>query len=164
MPKILLLLAGMIFLVTVVRTFFSVEQTRPVGRQTRPARTAWPPCWASSPRFAPVRCRSSSALWKAGFRWASLFFLIAAPMVNDTRWPCSGLFGWQNGLYLTTGLIIAVVAGLVIGRIPWIERGLKTSFAGRGRSDGRARGTPHMAGTLRHRLAQHARSGRSGST
>ncbi len=46
-------------------------------------------------------------------------FLIAAPMVNEIAlgmlW---GLFGWQIALiYITAGVAIAIVAGIVIGRL-----------------------------------------------
>jgi hypothetical protein len=46
-------------------------------------------------------------------------FLIAAPMVNEIALVLLyGLFGWQvAGLYLVTGLLIAMVAGWVIGRL-----------------------------------------------
>jgi uncharacterized membrane protein YraQ (UPF0718 family) len=46
-------------------------------------------------------------------------FLIAAPMVNEIALVLLyGLFGWEvAGLYLVTGLLIAMVAGWVIGRL-----------------------------------------------
>lgn len=46
-------------------------------------------------------------------------FLIAAPMVNEVALVLLfGLFGWKvAALYLGTGLLIAVVAGWVIGRL-----------------------------------------------
>jgi uncharacterized membrane protein YraQ (UPF0718 family) len=58
-------------------------------------------------------------------------FLIAAPMVNEVALALLfGLFGWRVAtLYLVTGLSIAIVAGLVIGRLrlegwvePWVYR------------------------------------------
>jgi uncharacterized membrane protein YraQ (UPF0718 family) len=53
-------------------------------------------------------------------------FLIAAPMVNEIALVLLyGLLGWKvAGLYLVTGLLIAMVAGWVIGRLKlesWIE-------------------------------------------
>jgi uncharacterized membrane protein YraQ (UPF0718 family) len=37
-----------------------------------------------------------------------------------------GMFGWQiAALYLSTGLVIAIVAGMVIGRIPQVEQGVE---------------------------------------
>jgi uncharacterized membrane protein YraQ (UPF0718 family) len=53
-------------------------------------------------------------------------FLISAPMVNEVALVLLlGLFGWKvAGLYLVTGLGIAMVAGWVIGRLGlerWVE-------------------------------------------
>ena len=46
-------------------------------------------------------------------------FLIAAPMVNEVALVLLfGLFGWRvAGLYLTTGILIAIIAGWTIGRL-----------------------------------------------
>jgi uncharacterized protein len=53
-------------------------------------------------------------------------FLIAAPMINEVALVLLlGLFGWKvAGLYLGTGLLIAIVAGWIIGRLhlePYVE-------------------------------------------
>ncbi|MCB0226309.1 MAG: permease, partial [Anaerolineae bacterium] len=54
-------------------------------------------------------------------------FLIAAPMVNEVALVLLlGLFGWPIAvLYFISGLTIAIVAGVVIGLIPNIERGVE---------------------------------------
>jgi uncharacterized membrane protein YraQ (UPF0718 family) len=46
-------------------------------------------------------------------------FLISAPMVNEVALTLLfGMFGWQvAGLYLVMGLLVAIVAGLVIGHL-----------------------------------------------
>lgn len=46
-------------------------------------------------------------------------FLIAAPMINEVALALLlGLFGWQvAALYLGLGLLVAIVAGLVIGKL-----------------------------------------------
>jgi uncharacterized protein len=46
-------------------------------------------------------------------------FLIAAPTINEVAIVMLvGLFGWQvAGLYIASGLIIAIVAGIIIGRL-----------------------------------------------
>ena len=46
-------------------------------------------------------------------------YLVAAPMVNEIALVMLfGMFGWQvAGLYLVSGLVIAVLAGIVIGRL-----------------------------------------------
>jgi uncharacterized protein len=59
----------------------------------------------------------------------TLSFLISAPMVNEVALALLfGLFGWKvAALYLGTGLLIAIVAGWIIGRLklerhvePWV--------------------------------------------
>ena len=46
-------------------------------------------------------------------------FLIAAPTINEVAVVMLfGLFGWRvAGLYIASGLVIAIVAGMVIGRL-----------------------------------------------
>ena len=53
-------------------------------------------------------------------------FLVSAPMVNEIALALLfGLFGWKvAALYAGTGLAIAIVSGLVIGRLrleAWVE-------------------------------------------
>jgi len=53
-------------------------------------------------------------------------FLVAAPMINEVALVLLfGLFGWKVALlYMGTGLVIAIVAGWVIGRLHlerWVE-------------------------------------------
>jgi uncharacterized membrane protein YraQ (UPF0718 family) len=67
----------------------------------------------------------------------TLSFLISAPMVNEVALVLLfGLFGWRvAALYLGTGLLIAVVAGWVIGRLRvdrWVERWVYETASGRG--------------------------------
>jgi uncharacterized membrane protein YraQ (UPF0718 family) len=62
-------------------------------------------------------------------------FLIAAPMVNEIALVLLyGLLGWKvAALYLVTGLLIAMVAGWVIGRLKletWIEDWVQELRAG----------------------------------
>ena len=54
-------------------------------------------------------------------------FLIAAPMVNEIALVLLyGLLGWKvAALYLVTGLVIAMVAGWVIGRLKLEDHGSK---------------------------------------
>ena len=56
-------------------------------------------------------------------------FLIAAPMINEVALVLLfGLFGWKTALlYMTTGLLIAITSGYIIGRLklekyvePWV--------------------------------------------
>jgi uncharacterized membrane protein YraQ (UPF0718 family) len=64
-------------------------------------------------------------------------FLVSAPMVNEIALALLfGLFGWQiAALYAGTGLAIAVVSGLVIGRLhleSWVEPWVYQVKAGAG--------------------------------
>ena len=70
-PKIILLLGGMIFLISLLRTFFSAEQTRAwLGGKREAWATCWRPCSGSSRRSVRARrCRSLSVLSNWVFRW-----------------------------------------------------------------------------------------------
>lgn len=121
-PKILLLLSGMIFLITVVRSFFSAEQTRALlgGRREGIGNVL-----AASLGVVTPFCSCSAVPLFMGFLEAGIplgvtfSFLIAAPVVNEVALVMLfGLFGWQvAALYLISGLIIAILAGFVIGRL-----------------------------------------------
>ncbi|EFO78921.1 permease [Oscillochloris trichoides DG-6] len=121
-PKILLLLSGMIFLITTVRSFFSAERARALlgGRREGVGNllaaglgTITPFCSCSAvPLFI--------GFVESGIPLGVTFsFLIAAPMVNEVALVMlMGMFGWQVALlYLVAGLSVAVVAGMVIGRL-----------------------------------------------
>ena len=129
-PKILLLLSGMIFVVTVVRSFFSPERTRQAlgGRREGVGNVL-----AAALGVVTPFCSCSAVPLFIGFVESGIplgvtfSFLIAAPMVNEIALVMLfGLFGWQiAALYMVTGLIIAIVAGYVIGRIPNVEQGVE---------------------------------------
>jgi hypothetical protein len=127
--KILLLLAGIIFAVTVLRSFMSVERTRALlgGRRESVGNLA-----AAGLGVATPFCSCSAVPGFIGFVAAgvplgvTMSFLIASPMVNEVAIVLLyGLFGWQvAALYVTAGLTIAVVAGWIIGRMRlerWVE-------------------------------------------
>lgn len=121
-PKILMLLAGMIFLVTFVRSFFSPEQTRAAlgGRREGVGNVL-----AAGLGVLTPFCSCSAVPLFIGFVESGIplgvtfSFLIATPLVNEIALAMLfGLFGWQiAGLYLVSGLTIAVVGGLIIGRL-----------------------------------------------
>ncbi len=129
-PKILLLLSGMIFLITLLRTFFSAERTRQLlgGKRTGVGNVL-----AAALGVVTPFCSCSAVPLFIGFVQAGVplgvtfSFLIAAPMVNEVALAMLfGMFGWQIALlYMGTGLVIAIVAGLAIGRIPRVERGVE---------------------------------------
>jgi uncharacterized membrane protein YraQ (UPF0718 family) len=132
-PKVLLLLALVVFAMGVVRSFFSPERTRALlaGRREGLGNVAA----AGLGVFTPF-CSCSAVPLFVGFVSAGVplgvtfSFLIAAPMVNEVALGLLlALLGWQVALaYLVFGLLIAIVAGAVIGRLhlegwlePWVR-------------------------------------------
>lgn len=121
-PKVLMLLSLIIFGVGIIRTFFTPERTRKILAGKR--ESAGNVLSASLGIVTPF-CSCSAVPLFIGFVTAgvplgvTLSFLIAAPMVNEIALVLLyGLLGWKvAGLYLLTGLMIAIVAGWVIGRL-----------------------------------------------
>ncbi len=120
--KVLLLLTIVVFGVGIVRSFFSPERTRALLRGRREATGN---VMAASLGIVTPFCSCSAVPLFIGFVEAgiplgvTLSFLIAAPMVNEIALVLLfGLFGWRVAvLYLVTGLLVAMVAGWVIGRL-----------------------------------------------
>jgi uncharacterized membrane protein YraQ (UPF0718 family) len=120
--KILLLLAGIIFVATVLRSFMSVERTRALlgGRREGVGNVA-----AAGLGVVTPFCSCSAVPGFIGFVAAgvplgvTMSFLIASPMVNEVAIVLLyGMFGWQvAAVYVIAGLSIAVAAGWVIGRL-----------------------------------------------
>jgi uncharacterized membrane protein YraQ (UPF0718 family) len=121
-PKILLLLTGMIFLISIIRTFFSPERTRALlgGRREGIGNIL-----AAMLGIVTPFCSCSAVPLFIGFVESGIplgvtfSFLIAAPTINEVALVMLfGLFGWKvAGLYVISGLVIATVAGMVIGRL-----------------------------------------------
>ncbi len=121
-PKILLLLSGMVFLISILRTFFSPERTRALlgGKRQGVGNVL-----AAMLGIVTPFCSCSAVPLFIGFVESGIplgvtfSFLIAAPTINEVAVVMLfGLFGWKvAGLYVVTGLIIAIVAGLIIGRL-----------------------------------------------
>ena len=121
-PKILMLLAGMIFLVTIARSFFSPEQARAAlgGKREGVGNVL-----AASLGIITPFCSCSAVPLFIGFvesgvpLGVTFSFLIATPVVNEIALAMLfGMFGWQiAGLYLVSGLTIAVIGGIIIGRL-----------------------------------------------
>lgn len=127
--KIALLLTGIIFVVTVLRSFMSVERTRALlgGRREGAGNAA-----AAGLGVVTPFCSCSAVPAFIGFVSAgvplgvTMSFLIASPMVNEVAIVLLfGLFGWKvTALYIVTGLVIAAIAGWTIGRLRmerWVE-------------------------------------------
>jgi uncharacterized membrane protein YraQ (UPF0718 family) len=121
-PKVLLLLTLVVFGVGVIRSFFTPERTRAIlaGRRASVGNVL-----AAMLGVVTPFCSCSAVPLFIGFVTAgvplgvSFSFLISAPMVNEVALVLLyGLFGWRvAGVYLGTGLLIAIVAGWVIGRL-----------------------------------------------
>lgn len=121
-PKILLLLSGMIFLISILRTFFSPERTRALlgGKRQGIGNVL-----AALLGIVTPFCSCSAVPLFIGFVESGIplgvtfSFLIAAPTINEVAIVLLfGLFGWKvAGLYILSGLIIAILAGMVIGRL-----------------------------------------------
>ena len=122
LPKVLLLLTGIVTIVTLIRGFFPPERIRPIlaGRGLVPGSFA-----AAGLGVVTPFCSCSAVPLFIGFVEAGVplgvtfAFLISSPMVNEVAlvmlW---GLFGPVIALaYMAAGLTVAVVGGLVIGRL-----------------------------------------------
>jgi len=127
--KIVLLLAGIIFLVTVLRSFMSVERTRALlgGRREGIGNVL-----AASLGVVTPFCSCSAVPAFIGFvasgipLGVTMSFLIASPLVNEVAIALLlGLFGiGPTVVYVVAGLIIAILAGYTIGRLKlerWVE-------------------------------------------
>ena len=136
-PKVLLLLVLVVFGVGVVRSFFTPERTRAIlsGRRESAGNVL-----AALLGVVTPFCSCSAVPLFLGFvevgipLGVTLSFLISAPMVNEVALVLLfGLFGWKvAAIYLGTGLVIAVVAGWILGRLElerWVEGWVYESMA-----------------------------------
>ncbi len=128
-PKVLMLLTLVVFGVGIVRSFFTPERTRRIlaGRRESVGNVL-----ASLLGVVTPFCSCSAVPLFIGFvttgvpLGVTFSFLIAAPMINEVALVLLfGLFGWKvAALYMGTGLVIAIVAGWLIGRLHlerWVE-------------------------------------------
>jgi uncharacterized membrane protein YraQ (UPF0718 family) len=121
-PKILLLLSGMVFLIAIVRTFFSPERTRALlgGKREGVGNI-----FAAMLGIVTPFCSCSAVPLFIGFVESGIplgvtfSFLIAAPTINEVAIILLfGMFGWKvAGLYVASGLVVAITAGFIIGRL-----------------------------------------------
>ena len=125
-PKVMLLLTIVVFAVGIVRTYFSPERTRKIlgGRSLFAGNVL-----ASMLGIVTPFCSCSAIPLFIGFvetgipLGVTFSFLVAAPMINEIAVVLLfGLFGWETALlYVSTGLLIAIISGYVIGRLK-VER------------------------------------------
>jgi len=121
-PKVLLLLTGIVFLMGIIQTFFAPERTRALlaGKRMGIGNVL-----AAHLGIVTPFCSCSAVPLFIGFLSAGVplgvtfSFLIAAPMVNEVALVLLfGMFGWKvAGFYLIMGLMVAIIAGLVIGKL-----------------------------------------------
>ncbi|MFN3884569.1 MAG: permease [Rhodocyclaceae bacterium] len=121
-PKVLLLLTGIVFVMGIVHTFVSPERTRAIlsGKRLGIGNAL-----AATLGIVTPFCSCSAVPLFIGFLQAGVplgvtfSFLISAPMVNEVALALLfGMFGWKIAvLYLGMGLLVAIVAGLVIGKL-----------------------------------------------
>lgn len=137
-PKVLGLLAVVVFAMGVIRTFFSPERTRGLlaGKREGVGNIA-----AAHLGIVTPFCSCSAVPLFVGFVSAGVplgvtfSFLIAAPMVNEVALGLLfALVGWDVALiYLAFGLGVAIVSGWVIGRLHlehWLEPWVREVRAG----------------------------------
>lgn len=121
-PKVLMLLALIVFAMGVIQTFVAPERTRQLlsGR-----RLGIGNIMAASLGIVTPFCSCSAVPLFIGFLQAGVplgvtfSFLISAPMVNEVALGLLfGLLGWKIALlYLALGLTVAIIAGIVIGKL-----------------------------------------------
>lgn len=137
-PKVMMLLTLIVFVIGIVRSFFTQERTRKYLAGKR--ETAGNVMAALLGIVTPF-CSCSAVPLFLGFVQAGVplgvtfSFLIAAPMVNEIALVLLyGLLGWKvAALYLVTGLLIAMVSGWLIGRFKlekWTEDWVQEMRAG----------------------------------
>lgn len=128
-PKVMLLLILIIFLVGIIRTYFTPERTRKVleGKKTFTGNVL-----AALLGIVTPFCSCSAIPLFLGFvesgvpLGVTFSFLIASPMINEVAIVLLyGMFGWKvTTIYIGTGLVIAILAGWLIGRLnlkKWVE-------------------------------------------
>ena len=120
-PKVLMLLTGIVFVMGMINSYFTPERTRALlAKRGEGTANVMAACLGIVTPF----CSCSAVPLFIGFVQAGVplgvtfSFLISAPMVNEVALTLLfGLFGWKTALlYMSLGLVIAIVTGWIIGR------------------------------------------------
>ncbi len=121
-PKVLVLLIMIVFVVGIIRTFFTPDKTRKIlsGKKEFTGNVLAALLGVTTPF-----CTCSAIPLFIGFVTSGVplgvtfSFLISAPMVNEVALVLLfGLFGWKIALlYMSTGLFIAILSGWIIGKL-----------------------------------------------
>jgi len=131
-PKVLMLLVIVVFGIGIIRSFFTPEKTRRIlsGKSETVGNIL-----AALLGVVTPFCSCSAVPLFVGFVTAGVplgvtfSFLISAPMINEVALVLLfGMFGWKvAGLYMGVGLLIAIIAGWILGRLhteryiePWV--------------------------------------------
>ncbi|GFO66321.1 permease [Geomonas paludis] len=120
--KIFLLLTTIVYVVAVIRSYFSPERTRRILSHNREYIGN---VLAALLGIVTPFCSCSAVPLFIGFVESGIplgvtfSFLISSPMVNEVAlimlW---GLFGWKIALtYVGSGVVVAILAGMAIGRL-----------------------------------------------
>jgi len=120
--KIFILLLAISFVVGFIKSFFTPENTRKylTGKHTGIGNVLAAMLGIVTPFCSCSACPLFIGFVEAGIPLGVTFsYLIAAPMINEVAvimlW---GLFGIKvTGIYILSGLIIAVIGGMVIGML-----------------------------------------------
>ena len=121
-PKILLLLTGMIFLISLLQSFIDTQKVRiAVEKYGEGVGNLMASLFGAVTPF----CSCSSVPLFIGFVEAGIplgitfSFLITSPIMNEVALVLLlGLFGWKVALmYLVSGILIGVTAGMILGRM-----------------------------------------------
>jgi uncharacterized membrane protein YraQ (UPF0718 family) len=127
--KIFLLLSVIIFMVSIVRSYFPPEKTKRILSHKKEFIGN---IIAALLGIVTPFCSCSAVPLFIGFVEAGVplgvtfSFLISSPMVNEVAvvllW---GLFGWKIAvIYMSAGLSVAIIAGFIIGKLKlekWVE-------------------------------------------
>ncbi len=121
-PKIFLLLFGMIFVITTLQTFVQMNKVRELV--TKRGEGVGNLIAAGFGALTPF-CSCSSVPLFMGFVQAGIplgitfSFLITSPIMNEVAFAMLwALFGWKVAVvYLISGITLGVIAGIVLGRM-----------------------------------------------
>jgi uncharacterized membrane protein YraQ (UPF0718 family) len=128
-PKVLILLAVVIFFVAIIRSFFPPERTR---KYLSHSKLYAGNAMAATLGIVTPFCSCSAVPLFIGFvesgvpLGVTFSFLVASPMINEVAIVLlGGMFGWQIALlYIASGLVLAITSGIIIGKLgleSWVE-------------------------------------------
>lgn len=121
-PKLLLLLSGMIFVISLLQTFIDTQKVRTLVEKRGEGLGNLMAAFLGA--VTPF-CSCSSVPLFIGFVQAgiplgiTLTFLITSPLISEVAFVMLiGMFGWKIALlYLISGITIGMTSGLVLGRM-----------------------------------------------